>query len=81
MVIGFAAETHNVLSFAQSKLQSKGCDLIVANDVSRADIGFNADHNEVIVVGPEASEVRRIPLASKHEIAERILDRVCELRT
>lgn len=81
VVIGFAAETHNVLSFAQSKLQSKGCDLIVANDVSRADIGFNADHNEVIVVGPEASEVRRIPLASKHEIAERILDRVCELRT
>ena len=81
VVIGFAAETHNVLSFAQSKLQSKGCDLIVANDVSRADIGFNADRNEVIVVGPQASEVRRIPLALKHEIAERILDRVCELRT
>ena len=50
-VVGFAAETQNVIAYAQDKLAKKGLDLIVANDVSRKDIGFNQDQNEVTVVG------------------------------
>jgi phosphopantothenoylcysteine decarboxylase/phosphopantothenate--cysteine ligase len=46
-VVGFAAETHDVLEYAREKLQQKGCDLIVANDVSRSDVGFDVDRNEV----------------------------------
>lgn len=79
-VVGFAAETNDVLEFARRKLQAKGCDLIVANDVSRPDIGFDSDSNEVVIVGPEANDVLRLPFAPKLEIAERILDRIRELR-
>jgi phosphopantothenoylcysteine decarboxylase / phosphopantothenate---cysteine ligase len=50
-VVGFAAETQNVIAYAQDKLEKKGLDLIVANDVSRKDIGFNQEQNEVTVVG------------------------------
>lgn len=76
LVVGFAAETERVLEHAREKLVRKGCDLIVANDVSRAGIGFDADQNEVTIVGPEKNDTLVLPLASKHEIAARILDRV-----
>ncbi len=54
-VVGFAAETQNVIAYAQEKLAKKGLDLIVANDVSRKDIGFNQDQNEVTVVGKDTT--------------------------
>jgi len=79
-VVGFAAETNDLLENARAKLSRKGCDLIVANDVSRADIGFDVDRNEVLIVGPRPEDVRAIPLAEKAEIAARILDRVLEVR-
>jgi phosphopantothenoylcysteine decarboxylase/phosphopantothenate--cysteine ligase len=79
-VVGFAAETENVLGYAREKLEQKGCDLIVANDVSRPDIGFNVDRNEVWIVGPVTSEVVHVPAATKREVAARILDRVREVR-
>jgi phosphopantothenoylcysteine decarboxylase/phosphopantothenate--cysteine ligase len=79
-VVGFAAETENVLANARAKLASKGCQLIVANDVSRADIGFDADRNEVAIVGPGAEAVVWVARASKREVAERILARALEVR-
>lgn len=49
-VVGFAAETQNVIDYAKSKLEKKGLDMIIANDVSRSDIGFNQDENQVTVI-------------------------------
>jgi phosphopantothenoylcysteine decarboxylase / phosphopantothenate---cysteine ligase len=72
LLIGFAAETHDVVEYATDKLQSKGCDLIVANDVSRPDAGFDVPTNRVVVVGRGAPVT--IELASKDEVAHRILD-------
>jgi len=80
-VVGFAAETSDVIEHARAKLARKGCDLIVANDVSRADIGFDSDRNEVAIVGPAADDVVRVPAAAKREVAARILDRVAEVRS
>ena len=79
-VVGFAAETNDLLANARAKLARKGCDLIVANDVSRADIGFDVDRNEVVIVGPRAEDVRELPFAPKIEIAGQILDRILEVR-
>ena len=74
VLVGFAAETNDVVSYAQSKLKEKGADLIVANDVSRADAGFDVDTNEVALV--TAVTVEKIPLQSKTAIAAKILDRI-----
>ncbi|MEO9274346.1 bifunctional phosphopantothenoylcysteine decarboxylase/phosphopantothenate--cysteine ligase CoaBC [Marinomonas sp. 5E14-1] len=52
-MVGFAAETQNVIEYAQGKLERKGLDIIVANDVSRSDIGFNQDENQVTVITKE----------------------------
>lgn len=74
LLVGFAAETHDVVSRAQAKLARKGADLIVANDVSRADAGFDVETNAVTLVG--ADGVDDVPLQSKAAVAARILDRV-----
>jgi phosphopantothenoylcysteine decarboxylase / phosphopantothenate---cysteine ligase len=74
VLVGFAAETHDVVARAQAKLARKGADLIVANDVSRADAGFDVDSNAVSLVGPDS--VDDVPLQSKAAVASRILDRV-----
>jgi phosphopantothenoylcysteine decarboxylase/phosphopantothenate--cysteine ligase len=77
VLVGFAAETEDVLERASEKLRAKRVDLIVANDVSRADAGFDVDTNEVTLVGPDSAE--RIPLQSKSAVAAVILDRVEQL--
>jgi phosphopantothenoylcysteine decarboxylase / phosphopantothenate---cysteine ligase len=79
-IVGFAAETDHMLENARGKLARKGCDLIVANDVSRSDIGFDVDRNEVVIVGPGPDDLREIPAGPKSEIAARILERVLEVR-
>jgi phosphopantothenoylcysteine decarboxylase/phosphopantothenate--cysteine ligase len=79
-VVGFAAETEDVLANARAKLARKGCALIVANDVSRPDIGFDVDRNEVSIVGPRPQDVVPVARASKLEVAEHILARVLEVR-
>jgi phosphopantothenoylcysteine decarboxylase/phosphopantothenate--cysteine ligase len=75
LLIGFAAETENLLSNARQKLAAKNLDFIIANDVSRHDRGMESDHNAVTILdrGGEALEV---PRALKGEVAERILDHV-----
>ena len=74
VVIGFAAETNDVIDNARKKLEHKGCDLIVANDVSRADSTFGADTDLVTLVGNKYEE--ELPLMSKPEVAEAIIERL-----
>lgn len=80
LVVGFAAETERVLENARDKLARKGCDLMIANDVSRSDTGFDVDRNEVWILGPGHEDVEPVPAASKREVAERILDRIRRVR-
>ena len=74
VLVGFAAETQDVTARARAKLEAKRVDLIVANDVSRADAGFEADTNAATLVDPSGEET--LPLQLKSQLAGRILDRV-----
>jgi phosphopantothenoylcysteine decarboxylase/phosphopantothenate--cysteine ligase len=74
VLVGFAAETSNVVSYAQEKLKQKGVDLVVANDVSRTDAGFDVDTNAVTLVSAAGAE--ELPLQAKSAVAAKILDRV-----
>ena len=78
MLIGFAAETENLLENARAKLSRKHVDAIVLNDVSRPDIGFNSDRNEVTIV--TSGDTILIPEASKMDVAQKILDAALRLR-
>lgn len=77
VLVGFAAETREVVAYAQDKLTQKGVDLIVANDVSRTDAGFDVDTNAVTLVS--SSGVEELPLQAKSAVAAKILDRVEQL--
>jgi phosphopantothenoylcysteine decarboxylase/phosphopantothenate--cysteine ligase len=79
IVVGFAAESHDVLAAARRKLTRKGCDLLVANDISRSDAGFESDANAVMLLTPDG-EVEELPLLPKSEVAARIFDRIEKLR-
>jgi phosphopantothenoylcysteine decarboxylase/phosphopantothenate--cysteine ligase len=76
-IVAFAAETESVESNARAKLQKKGADLIVANDVSDDSIGFDSDENEVLVIARDGSSTR-IEKAPKFVVANRILDLVVQ---
>ena len=78
IVVGFAAETDNVLENARKKLASKSLDAIVANDVSREGIGFDSDRNAVTIISQD--EVVEVSETSKWEVAQRVLDQVVKLR-
>jgi phosphopantothenoylcysteine decarboxylase/phosphopantothenate--cysteine ligase len=78
VVVGFAAETHDLEAEARRKMAEKNLDLMVANDVNRPDSGFQADTNEVTLISREG-EAAPLPLLSKEEVAEKVLDRVTEL--
>ena len=78
IVVGFAAETDNILENARKKLSAKSLDAVVANDVSREGVGFDADRNAVIIITHE--EVVEVPESSKWEVAQRVLDQVVKLR-
>lgn len=70
-VVGFAAETNDVLGYAKAKLLKKNLDMIIANDVSRSDIGFNSDHNAAHVI--TSTETNELPRQSKIELARDIV--------
>jgi len=78
IVVGFAAETEDVVANATRKLSSKKLDLMVANDVSRPDAGFEVDTNAVTLIDGDGAEA--LDLAGKDTIADRILDRVVAIR-
>ena len=80
LVIGFAAETENVLVNAREKLSSKNLDAIVANDVSQAGIGFDTVTNEVTIISRDRKAPIHVPLMAKTNVANIILDEVVRLR-
>ena len=79
-VVGFAAETNDVAANARAKLEAKGIDLLVANDVSRSGIGFDADDNEVLLLDRWGG-ARPLPKMRKTAVADAILSHVLSLRT
>jgi phosphopantothenoylcysteine decarboxylase/phosphopantothenate--cysteine ligase len=74
LLVGFAAETESVLDNARKKLDTKKCDMVVANDVSQPDAGFAADTNRVTLVTRNAAD--DLPLSDKSDVAHSILNRV-----
>lgn len=78
ILVGFAAETDDLVANARDKLAKKNLDLIVANEVGAADAGFGVDTNRVTILN-RAGEAEALPLLSKREVADRILDRVVAL--
>ena len=78
IIVGFAAETENVLENARQKLGAKQLDAIVVNDVSRENIGFDSDRNEVTIITHD--EVVDVPETTKWEVAQRVLDQVVRIR-
>lgn len=76
-VVGFAAESENVIQSALEKLRNKNVDLIVANDISAPGIGFQSDFNQVTFIN-KCEEIEQLPLLSKIEIAHDLLDKVLE---
>jgi phosphopantothenoylcysteine decarboxylase / phosphopantothenate---cysteine ligase len=79
LLIGFAAETENLTQSARGKLESKNCDMVVANLVGHDGTGFEADENEAILV-LSTGETIALPRAPKREVADRIFDQVTKLR-
>ena len=79
-IVAFAAETNDVEENAREKLQRKGADLIVANDVADSSIGFDSEQNEVLVIARNGS-MTRIAKSAKSAVANRILDLVVEAMT
>jgi phosphopantothenoylcysteine decarboxylase/phosphopantothenate--cysteine ligase len=76
--VGFAAESQDLVANARQKLEAKGLDLIVANDITDSQSGFGADTNRVVILD-RAGDEERLPVMTKYEVAERVFDRVVEL--
>ena len=79
ILIGFAAETDNLLDYARAKLNAKNCDMVVANLVGQPGSGFESEDNAVLLA-LRTGEAIEVPRAGKRDIADRILDRVAALR-
>ncbi len=77
MKVGFAAESEDLVGNARVKLEKKGLDLIVANDVTAEGAGFGSDTNKVTLIDSGGQE--ELPMMSKYDVAVRILDRVAPL--
>lgn len=73
IVVGFCAESENLINNAKEKIKSKGCDYLIANDISRKDIGFSSDYNEVVVFNKDG-EMHKLERADKKSIAKQIFE-------
>ncbi len=80
LVVGFAAETQGLVENAQRKLNEKNCDLIVANDVSRADIGMDSADNEVIIFFERRRAEKTSRRAKKTELARDLIKIILNMR-
>lgn len=80
LVVGFAAETSDVVGYARSKMEKKGLDMVVANDITAKGAGFNTDTNIATILTRSSDAEIDLPLMSKHEMAERILDEIVRIR-
>ncbi len=77
IIVGFCAESENLLDNAKIKIKTKGCDYLVANDISRRDIGFNSDENEVYILDKNL-KIKKLNKDSKQNIAKQILEEIFE---
>ena len=73
IVVGFCAESNNLIEYAKQKIQKKGCDYLVANDISKKDSGFSSDFNEVFVLDKNLNIIK-IDRDTKDNIAEKLLE-------
>jgi phosphopantothenoylcysteine decarboxylase/phosphopantothenate--cysteine ligase len=80
ILVGFAAETENLLANAEEKLKKKNLDMIVANDISRSDVGFGAEDNQVTLVLRDGTS-ESLPKMRKDEVADVLLDRILSLKS
>lgn len=80
LVVGFAAETNDIVAYARSKLERKQLDAIVANDITRDGAGFDTETNIVTILTRDSDAPVELPLLSKRDVAERILDEIKRLR-
>jgi len=80
LIVGFAAETENVLDYARAKMEKKNLDLVVANDITKKGAGFNSDTNIATILTRENSSEIELPLMNKRQMADKILDEVVKLR-
>jgi phosphopantothenoylcysteine decarboxylase/phosphopantothenate--cysteine ligase len=80
MIVGFAAETNDVVEYARLKMKNKNLDIVVANDITQAGAGFNTDTNIATILVRDSGDEIEIPLTSKAAMADRILDEVVKLR-
>ena len=81
LIVGFAAESENLLENARNKLRTKQVDLIVANDISERSVGFDFDTNAVTILSRNSNDHVQLPLMSKKDIADQILDVLVKLRS
>lgn len=79
VTVGFAAETHDVIAYATEKLQRKNLDAIIANDVSRGDIGFNSDNNQVYLITHSSCE--ELPILNKAVLSRLLVNKFAQLLT
>lgn len=79
LVVGFAAETNNVVEYARSKMKKKNLDIVVANDITQEGAGFNTDTNIATILTPSGET--ELPLMSKRDLADKILDEVVRSRS
>ncbi len=80
LVIGFAAETNDVVEYAKSKMEKKNLDLVIANDITKSGAGFNTDTNIATIIRKNGAGIIEIPLMSKREMADKILDEIVRMR-
>jgi phosphopantothenoylcysteine decarboxylase/phosphopantothenate--cysteine ligase len=80
ILVGFAAETENLLANASEKLKKKNLDMIVANDISRSDIGFGSEDNQVTLILQDGTS-EPLPKLGKDEVADVLLDRILSLKS
>ena len=77
LIVGFCAESEHLIENAKIKVKTKGCDYIVANDISRKDIGFNSNENEVYIIDKNLN-INHIEKDTKENIAKKILENIFE---
>ena len=75
IIVGFCAESENLIENAKEKIAKKGCDYLIANDISRKDIGFSSDYNEVSILDQKGG-IKRLERADKRTIARKILEEI-----
>ena len=80
LVVGFAAETNDVVGYARSKMEKKNLDMVVANDITATGAGFNTDTNIATIIKRNGGKDVELPLMPKREMADRILDEIVRLR-